>query len=276
MCGFSARTAARAADARGAVRGGRRAARPAHPPGAVGAVELADDPAAVRQTASWSAAPTSSPRCSRAASWPSCSASSSPTDADAPAPRRSPRRCRSRTGWADAGPGAALSRALLEDPPDGAVGPHARLADDDVERARPSIRTAGCGTGAQCGRRSARRCRPSATCARSARAPRPSTARPQLPPPPNSSSSSDSASPPSPTSVLAGVPSDAQRPRARPDPARDPQREAQRAQRPAQQPHAQRDGGRAARAARRGRDARRADRREPQAALDRRARRRCA
>ena len=48
-CGFSARTVRRPAGARRAVRGRRHPARPAHPPGALGALELADDPAAVRQ-----------------------------------------------------------------------------------------------------------------------------------------------------------------------------------------------------------------------------------
>ena len=58
----------RAAVARGPVRRRRHPARPAHPPGALGALELADDPAAVRATASWSAAATSSPRCTSRAS----------------------------------------------------------------------------------------------------------------------------------------------------------------------------------------------------------------
>ena len=49
MCGFSARTVGGARGARRAVRGRRHPARPAHPPGAVGDLELADDPAAVRQ-----------------------------------------------------------------------------------------------------------------------------------------------------------------------------------------------------------------------------------
>ena len=57
-----------AAVAGGAVRGRRHPARPAHPPGALGDLELADDPAAVRRTASWSAAATSSPRCTSRAS----------------------------------------------------------------------------------------------------------------------------------------------------------------------------------------------------------------
>ena len=47
-CGFSARTVAVLQALDDALRGRRRPARPAHPPGALGDLELADDPPAVR------------------------------------------------------------------------------------------------------------------------------------------------------------------------------------------------------------------------------------
>ena len=112
MCGFSARTAGGAAGARGAVRGRRHPARPAHPPGAVGAVELADDPAAVRRRRAGRRLPTSSPRCTRAASWPSCSASSSPRRPPEPAAERRGRRRSSienRLGLSARGVSAAVA-----------------------------------------------------------------------------------------------------------------------------------------------------------------------
>ena len=49
VCGFSARTVAILQSRRHAVRGRQHPPRPADPPGALGAVELADDPAAVRR-----------------------------------------------------------------------------------------------------------------------------------------------------------------------------------------------------------------------------------
>src|SRR5436190_18404272 len=53
--------------------------------------------------ASWSAAATSSPRCTRAASWPRCSAWRRPRLPSPPRPASPsrPRRWASRTGWAE-------------------------------------------------------------------------------------------------------------------------------------------------------------------------------
>ena len=111
MCGFSARTVARAAGARHAVRRRRHPARPAHPPGALGALELADDPAAVRQGRAGRRRRHRHRDVRDRRAGRSCSASSSrrrgPRGADGSPPAA--RRCRSRTGWAEPD-GSAPSR----------------------------------------------------------------------------------------------------------------------------------------------------------------------